>query len=537
MKQYFSLLLLACFAVGLGSCEKDKADMPAEVEGLTAYPGRNRAEVEFEVPAIAVKGKVFYGNGNFKEFTITDPSVLQKVIVDSLNEEEQKLRVVTISGDGTVSNPRAITVNVYGQAYESSLKPRKWADQITHSANSLEFHFEDAVEGETGVNIIYTNTGGSPDSVTMNRSSNVITIDNIDTTQPYYYYSVHKPEPGTIDNFFSSTVDLKTALMLNFKKSNWSITSSSGEDSGFPASNVIDNDQASSWHSMAGVAFPHWIIIDMESPKFIDGFNYINFPGQGSDAKNLKFEISLDNVNWTNVLQTEVSESYLKQQLPLSKTVVGRYIKVTVMGTVDPAATYAEMGEIDAYNLQNVSADNGYKLGSPLALQNANPQFVGDGSNPFPALGEYRMQKIKDWTHSPNATVTYDDLGKTFSLFVAPVWGLSEVHNGKVFQSVQLEPGNYLLKISAGGGTGPAEVYGVVSTGNDLPDFAVIPASSATLDYSTLERNKNYELLISITEPTTVNIGLVYNLKSQYSSTGIPWSSFDINGFTLSSLE
>ncbi|RZK47536.1 MAG: hypothetical protein EOO94_00375, partial [Pedobacter sp.] len=118
MKHILGTVLMSFIMMcGIISCKKDKADMPAPVEGLTANPGNGRAEVVFDVPPGAVKGKVFFGSGDFTEFTVTDPGTLQKVIVDSLPELEQTLRVVTMNSDGVVSDPRGIKVNVYGPKY------------------------------------------------------------------------------------------------------------------------------------------------------------------------------------------------------------------------------------------------------------------------------------------------------------------------------------------------------------------------------------------------------------------------------------
>ncbi len=540
MKKILCSVLMAFIILsGMNSCKKEKAEMPAPVEGLTANPGNNRAELIFDAPPGAVKGKVFFGGGNFSEFDISDPNTTQKVIVDSLAEQEQVLRVVTINRDGVVSDPRAIKVNVYGSKYVSGLKPRKWADQVTNSSNSLEFRFDNAVDHETGVRIVFTNTAGSIDSVTMAANENSVAVNDIDTTKAYYYYSVYKPVPTAIDDFASPSVDLRTALMLEFKKAAWTIAGSSGEEGTHPAANLIDNNSSTAWHSRAGGSMPQWVTIDMESAKFIDGFYILNHPANGGAPQSLKFEISLDNVGWTTVLQADVAESYMRQRLPLAATVITRYVRVSVLATKDGAATQTRLVEVDAYNIQNISGDNGYVNSTAIALVNAKAPFVGDGSNPFPALGDFRMQKMLGWTHSDNAIVTYDNLGPAFSLFVAPPWGLGEVNNAKIYQSVNLQPGDYVLKIVPGMADGPVDVFGVVSKGASLPDYNNVATDATTISYANLVENqsKAVELRIIITEPTRVNIGFVYNLRSQFAANGTPWTSFKITSLDLAKVE
>lgn len=528
-------LLIVLSSTLLLSCKKDKADVPAPVTDLSALPGRNRAEVQFTAPHNARTGKVFYGNGKFKAFNVINAGDLQEVIVDSLNEQQHKLRIVTISEDGYVSDPISVSVTVYGNQYEAALKPRKWADQITHSANSLEFFFDEAVSEETEVRVVFTNTTGALDSVRLTNSSNAVVVNSIDTSKAYYYYSVYKPVENSIDDFYSQKVDLKTALMLNFKKDGWSISESSGENPGFEAQHLIDNDGLTLWTSSAARPYPHHITIDMAGDKYVDGFYILNHPNHGRAAKSLKFEISQDNLHWTTLLQADVTESYFRQQLVLNKTALGRFVKITVLSTSEASATEASIAEVDMFNVQSTSGDNGFTNMVAVPLVNAKAPFSGDGSNPFPALGEYRMQKLAGWTHSANAVVSYDNNGSAFSLFTAAVWGLPEVQNGKIAQAIDLQPGEYVLTISSGDLSGPSQIYALVSASAALPDFSTLTTAAETLSYTNFTGKKNHsaEMLISVTEARKVHIGFVYNISSQYGATGIPWSFVNFNEVKL----
>ena len=542
MKRTLNFLLpVLIIATVLYGCKKDHADVPAPVEGLKAYAGKNRAMVEFEVPANATSGKVFYGNGEFVAFTVNDPGAKQAVVVEELPEQEQTLRVVTINSDGITSDPKGVKVKVYGSKYESGLKPRKWADQLDHTASSIQLVFNDAAADEDGVWVVFTHTSGAKDSLRMSNTSNTIDIGDIDTEKPYYYYSVFKPEAESIDEFYSVNVDLKTALMLDFKKSNWAIFGVSDEETGKGAANIIDNDINTSWHSKAGITFPHWISVDMANPKMIDGFYYVNDQGNEKSAKNIRFEVSDDNTNWTVALETEVLDNFLRQRLPLAHSVTARYFKVTVLESWGGPTSPTQFAEIDTYNNQDVSGENGkdaYTTSTAITLVNAKMPFQGDGSNPFPALGDYRMQKLAGWSHNANAVVSYDKNGDAFSLFTAAVWGLSAVTNGKVYQTVSLQPGQYLLKIQVGSADGPVDIYGVVAK-NGLPDYTEVASSTSTMKYLDLlsNQNKTVEIVFAVTDATPVNIGVVYNIRDQYGATGTPWSSFNLKGFELFKVE
>lgn len=532
---FFLVLFLSTTMAG---CKKDKADAPAPVDGLKTYSGKNRAKVEFTVPAQTQKGKVFFGSGNFEEFTVSDPAAIQSVIVDELGEGEHTLRVVTSNGGGITSDPRAVKAQVYGTIYESGLKPRKWANQIQHSASSIELAFEPALSNEIEVRVVYTNIAGAKDSVKINATENTVRIDNIDTSKANFYYSAYKPDTESIDEFHSFSILLRDALMLNFVKSNWSIAAVSDEETGKEAAMTIDNNASTSWQSKTGAAFPHWMVIDMGTDKYIDGFYYVSSQGNEKAPKNLQFEISSDNIAWKVVLDVDVNDTYLRQRLPLTATTKARYIKITVIDAWAPSAT-SQFAEIDVYNSQGISGDNGNFTTSPIALVNAKQPFTGDGSNPFPALGEFRMQKLQGWSHSANAVVSYDNSGKSFSLFTAAVWGLPEVTNGKVYQTVNLEAGRYVLKSDVGGADGPVDIYGMVTKGTNIPDYTAVGTDANTIKYVNLipYQNKAVEFAFTLSEPSAVNIALVYNIRSQYAATGLPWSSFGFKAFELSKIQ
>ena len=535
---YQAVLFVSLTAILVG-CKKDEVNAPVPVDGLSAVTGFNRAKVEFTVPSDAVTGKVFYGTGNFVAFTVVDPNAIQSVIVEGLNEEEQFLRVVSINADGKTSDPRAVKLKVYGSSYEGTLTPRKWANQIANSATSVALTFEEAIATEMGVRVVFTSTSGAKDSVLMSNTATSINIDNIDTAKTAYYYSVYKPYAEAIDMFKSSSVDLKEALTFNFAKEGWVINGSSSEAPGKEAGNLIDNNINSSWQSAASSSYPHWVVVDMGSQKTIDGFYYVNNQAGGSAARKLKFEVSNDNTTWRNVLEADVADSYLRQRLALDQTTMARYFKVTLVSSWDATATTATIGEIDAYNLQNISAENGidsYVNATPVELANAKAPFVGDGSDLFSPVGANRMQKVTGWTHNPNAYVTFDGNDPSaITFFIAPVWGLSEVQSGKIYQTVNLQPGKYSLKTRVGTVDGPVEAYAVVTTSASLPDITAVATDAGTIKYVDLagNANKTVETVFELTTASTVRIGFVCNIFDQYGSKGIPWSSFGIKEVNL----
>lgn len=535
MKNFlFTPLLLFMLAV---SCKKDEAAAPVAVDDLITYPGKNRAMVEFSVPAGAVRGKVFYNSGSFKEFEVSGP--VQSVVVDDLSEQEHILKVVTMNAEGRISNPRAVMAKVYGANYESGLKPRRWKDQVDHSPTSIEIVFEPAFENEADVVVFFTNTSGKKDSIDMAAAKNSIVLNNIDVSKPYYFYSRYKPESSAIDHFLSSNVDAKNALLFNFQKSGWGIAGVSDEVAGRSAAMAIDNNAQTLWQSSASAPKPaaqHWITIDMGNSKVIDGFSLLNSYTNEKSARKIRIDVSQDNSTWTNVLEGSLNVSFLRQVLPLQKSASGRYFRITAVEMYDLNTPGLVFSEIDVYNAQTTSGDNGhtaYSNSTAVAMTNAKNPFVGDGSNPFPTLGAYRLQKVQGWTHSTNAIATFD--GGKLSLFTASVWGLPTVTNGKLHQTLNLQPGNYVLKINVASADGPVDIYGMVVSGTALPDYTTVTSASTVMRYMDLMafQNKIVELPFTVSAAGAVSIGVVYNIRSQYAINQKPWSTFNINGFEL----
>jgi len=543
-KAKYLFLLIVFLAATFAGCKKDETSAPSAVGDLKAYSGKNRAKVEFKTPADAISGKVFYGSGKFDEFTIAD-SASQCLIVDELPEGEQTLRVVTLNAEGLVSDPKGVIVNVYGSNYQNGLTSRQLLNQSTISPTSVEMFFGEASEDEAEVRVVFTNTSGTKDSVKISSAQTSVVVNNINLNETYYFYSVFKPETESIDEFYTARVDAKEAAMLNFEKNKWIIAGFSDQEPGggawAMASYIIDNNIATFWHSEIVASYaqmPHWISVDMQSEKKITGFNFIQTQEMGEQglAKGFKFEVSGDNNIWTNVMEGEFVFSRYKQPFTFSEPVVARYFKITVLSGYNDAF-WSQIAEIDLFNEANASGNNGEIAPAEIHLVNATKPFQSDGSDLFPAVGAGRMQKVVGWTHNQNAYISFDNTVNTLTVFSAAVWGCQDVTNGKIYQTVNLQPGKYTLNIDAGNTTDPtcADVYGVVAKGETLPDYTAVTSAPEVLGYSDLiiNQQKVNSISFTLTSASSVTIGIVYNTHNIYGTLGIPWSDMHINGFEL----
>ena len=533
---YFVLMLL--FVIGLvTSCKETEQGGPAQANSLKILPGDQRACLEFETPSGAVLGRVFYGKEKYKDFTITPNASMQKWILDSIPEGDYTFRVVTYDSDGKVSDPKGIKGVVYGNTYRSKLVERTLVDEEILSANKVKLIFEDDAGKESiGMRVTYFKISGSPDTIFIESTQNTVTIDDIDLDKKSYFCTVYKPTTDCIDVFTTPKRDVLEGMMKKFGKDGWSIAGVSDEDANHTATQLVDNRIDTYWLSQS-TAMPHWVAIDMRAEKIFNGMSFVQvqLPGTIGFSKKFRIEISNDNATWENVFTGTLKATAYKQTVDFGKTVKARYFKLTILDGYISGSNEAQIAEIDLYNDERSSAENGIEL---PALKNAKVPFLGDGSNMFPAVGVGRMQKVKDWTHSSNARVSFDNTVKTLSPWAAPIWGLPTVNNGKIYQSMDLLPGIYVVQIAVGGlsSTGCCDMYGVVKAGSTLPDYGNVEIDTGVLGYDKLSDNTNMTRRITFTlaMQARVTIGFVYNIRDTYSTSQVPWSCININAVELS---
>lgn len=540
---YFAFCLLA--GALFTGCEKDMPAPPSRVDGLTGYPGKNRVKLEWTVPSDVMSSRIFFNNGGALDVPV-EPGSTQSAIVEGLSEGSQTLRVVTLNADGLNSDPKGIIVKTYGDAYQGGLATRRFLlEKSEIGTTSAQLTFDEATEGETGVWIVYTNTSGAKDSVLMSSSEKSISISNINTNLPYYHYSVYKPESNAIDEFYSSRMNTFEALMFDFEKENWIATASSYPDwdvNMFPG-NAIDNNINTQWHSNPWnppSILPQWLAVDMQREKKISGFYFVQSRTEspGGLAKSFSFEVSTDGTVWTVVKEGELITELTRQGFALDQQVTARYFRITILGAQDAGTYWTQIAEVDLYNETNVSGLNAAIQLTNIPLTNSQPPFGFDAVTSF-------MGELTGWTHSSNVEVSYNfaDWAMRIALAGGPAFGLNYVTNGKVYQTLNLEAGDYIFQVDCShmdaynnpGDPITVDAYGVAAKGNTLPDFNNVATGSETLGLQTLfpsayNGHNVIDMPFTVSSAGQVTVGWVYNADQD---NGNGYCSFLLNGLKL----
>lgn len=298
---------------------------------------------------------------------------------------------------------------------------------------------------------------------------------------------------------------------------------------------LFDNNVLTDWQSKPA-GMPHWITVDMQLEKIFSGFTIVQSqaPKDMNFCKDFRFEVSNDNTNWETVKEGRLKAYSYKQTFSLDKPVTARYYKITILNAYETSTASVQIAEIDLFNDLKTSGTNGADM---PALKNARAPFKGDGSDLFPNVGAGRMQKVADWTHSSNVRISLDNTENLFSPWCAPVWGAAAINNGKMYQTLDLLPGKYVLKVDVGrvSSDNCAEMYGVIATGTTLPDYNVVTTATQTLGQEKISDHLGVTRTIPFTVNTAskVSVGTVFNLRDMYAVNGTPWTFMTIRGFTL----
>jgi hypothetical protein len=125
----------------------------------------------------------------------------------------------------------------------------------------------------------------------------------------------------------------------DWEKPLWTVLSRSSEwsNTSWAASNTIDGDKNTTWHTepfdAAVNGMPQWFIIDMQKQRPLKGVKLWNRQeDHGNEPKNILFELSDDQITWRTALnEPEMSNAYTEElDLPFPDVATGRYLRVTV---------------------------------------------------------------------------------------------------------------------------------------------------------------------------------------------------------------
>ena len=253
--------------------------------------------------------------------------------------------------DNSLSIGYEIPGTIYGDIYKSTLSPRK-VKRVEALADKVNLYWGDA-GSSSGILFTYTNKDGIKKTIDIPSSEAVTVIHDYKLGGEYYYKTTFLPEKGALDQFeLDSPVDKfplyyvgNGSLDSNFpeypkfdrttwKVINFSSEEPTGEGTNGHATQIIDNDPSTFWHSQWQAStgqLPHHITIDMNTVKTIKCVT-IAKKQSNTDLKSAHIEISMDNRNWEIIgkVEFEQAEDPNAKTIVLGDTKKARYMKLVV---------------------------------------------------------------------------------------------------------------------------------------------------------------------------------------------------------------
>lgn len=307
----------------------------------------------------------------------------------------------------------------------------------------------------------------------------------------------------------SGKYDLPTAGMTATAGTQQATTGNEG-----PASNLLDGDAATIWHSKysspAATLPDFWVSVDMGSAKEVSALRYLpRSTGNNGTITKYKIEASTDGTSWTTVVESGTFAGSSDWQTATFDKVTARYIRLTALATL-PSNNFASGAELRLCRPVNLQSDGG-----TVSFAEASYPLVGGSATPDPIV----VVEGVTLTKGTDYTVTYSN-NTTEGTGTATITGAG-AYTGTVTATFTIsgtEAPPVIPSLADAEVTLPQTAY--THTGS-----AITPVPTVTLDGSTLAAGKDF----TVTYANNVNVGTAsLTVTGQGDYTGEKTISFQI---------
>lgn len=315
--KYYTFCLVIIF-LGLQGCSKmndlhqpylDEGEYiyAEKVDTVTVGSGDERIQLNLFLSSEDIEvARVFWNNGlDSLDVDIDFQEGVFSQIIDELNEQQYDFKIITIDGFGNKSLPFEIEGNVYGNNYRNTISNRTISTIKANKNNELVINWSETVNPDLLYSTVsYTNQDGEHvvDSVPSTEFRTI--LENY--SSELKYNTGFKPDSTAIDIFYTENVVVNTdKIILDYEE--WTIVDFSSQHGGNENSvqNVIDGNQNTRWHSLAGgSSYPHWVTIDLGGLVNFSTLEVLRstFDGGGDNRApdKFRFEVSIDGITWVD---------------------------------------------------------------------------------------------------------------------------------------------------------------------------------------------------------------------------------------------
>ncbi len=193
-----------------------------------------------------------------------------------------------------------------------------------------------SVSGEVPLSISRSNTGMVSIETSKQNVDIVYTVNGSKKKNPYIR-PFELRDGGVVTAFYKSNPSVSvTETYKKLESVPLTVINASSQEAGEgDASNLVDGDVNTTWHTMYSVTvakYPHWVDFDAGEIKTIKGFTYLprQDGGNNGNIKNYSLQLSVDGENWGDpVAKGTFSKNNQLKKVLLEKPVKARYIRFT----------------------------------------------------------------------------------------------------------------------------------------------------------------------------------------------------------------
>lgn len=279
-----------------------------KVDTVLVYPGKNRIKFEMHISSESIETARIYWN-NYTDSVDVDIANQRGVfdkIVEGLNEQQYVFNFVTFDNYSNQSLPYEILGQVYGDNFQNLVSNRTIIvedEMYFDSDNQLIINWSPDVTNVAHCEVSYINNNNDGVTIQIPPEENISFLPNFKSDLKYV--TALQPTPTSIDLFYAETIYLNKEIIFDY--ASWSIDSFSTQHGGNDnkVANILDGNQNSRWHTLAGGSYPHWAIIDLGGLVTFTEVEILRstFDGGGDNRApdKFQFEVSTDNMTWIDL--------------------------------------------------------------------------------------------------------------------------------------------------------------------------------------------------------------------------------------------
>lgn len=313
------LLVFTFLLVALQSCSKmNDLHQPYLDEGEHVYAekvdtvlvstGNKRIKFEMHISTESIETARIYWN-NYTDSIDVDIAnqrgVFEK-LVEGLNEQQYVFQFVTFDSYGNKSLPYEVLGQVYGDEFQNLVSNRTIIGDylFVNSNDELIINWSPDITNVAYCELTYIDSNDDEVTLQVPADEDVSFLPNFKSNLEYFTASI--PDSTSIDLFYAETIYVERDILLDYNE--WSIVDFSTQHGGGEntVANVIDGNQNTRWHSLAGgSSYPHWVIVDLGGEVTFSTLEVLRstYDGGGDNRApdKFQFEVSTDNVTWVDM--------------------------------------------------------------------------------------------------------------------------------------------------------------------------------------------------------------------------------------------